>query len=160
MHPTIGQIATDTLDHPQVIALLQEHLAQMHDTSPPGSVHALDLSTLRDADVTFWSLWDNDTLLGCGALKELDNRQGEIKSMRTVRAHLGRGVASAILNHLLDEARRRGYVRVSLETGSGEPFEPAHALYRKFGFIYCGPFAKYSEDPFNRFMTLALGEPE
>ena len=119
-------------------------------------MHALDLSGLRSADVTFWAAWDESDLLGFGALKELDPAHGEVKSMRTASAHLGKGVASAILAHLINEARTRRYTRISLETGSGKGFEPAHRLYEKFGFRFCGPFAAYKEDPFSRYMTLEL----
>lgn len=156
MNAATRRVEAGMLDHPDVIALLHEHLAHMQATSPPESVHALDLTKLSAPGVSFWSIWQDATLLGCGALQQLDQRHGEIKSMRTAAAHLGRGVASDMLNYLLDEARRRGYQRVSLETGSGDAFEPAHALYLKFGFVYCGPFAQYHEDPFSRFMTLPL----
>jgi putative acetyltransferase len=148
------KIIQDDLSSTAVAELLREHMAEMLRHSPPESVHALDLSGLRAADITFWTAWDRDDLLGCGALKELDNRHGVIISMRTARALAGKGVASAILSHLMDEAGRRSYLRLSLETGSGPAFEAAHALYRKFGFRYCGPFGSYREDPFSRFMTL------
>ena len=150
------RIIEDDLSSPEVASLLSEHLDDMFRHSPPESVHALDLAALREPDVTFWAAWDSAELLGCGALKELDPRHGEIKSMRTARAHLGQGVATAILSHLIDEAVRRSYTRLSLETGSGPAFEPALTLYTKFGFEYCGPFASYREDPFSRFMTLTL----
>lgn len=136
--------------------MLGEHLAGMARHSPEESIHALDLAALRAPEITFWTAWDDAELLGCGALKELDNAHGEIKSMRTAKAHLDRGVATAILKHLIKEARRRTYTRLSLETGSGVAFDPALALYEKFGFIYCEPFADYRNDPFSRFMTLAL----
>jgi putative acetyltransferase len=139
-----------------VAALLGEHLAGMAEHSPAESIHALDLPALRAPGITFWTAWDGPELLGCGALNELDTRHGEIKSMRTSRAHLRKGVASAILSHLVGEAARRRYLRLSLETGSGVAFEPAHALYLKFGFRYCGPFGDYQDDPFSRFMTLEL----
>jgi putative acetyltransferase len=148
------RIILDDLSGADVADLLREHMTEMLRHSPPGSVHALDLPGLRAADVTFWTAWDRHELLGCGALKELDDSHAEIKSMRTARAHTGKGVASAILSHLVDEAGRRSYSRLSLETGSGPAFEAAHALYRKFGFQYCGPFGSYREDPFSRFMTL------
>lgn len=151
------QIIEGDLSDPRVIALLKDHLDGMHEHSPPESVHALDLESLRAADVTFWSAWDGAELLGCGALQELDPRHGEIKSMRTAEKHLGKGVGSAMLQHIVDEARRRAYVRLSLETGSGPGFEASHALYRKFGFGYCGPFGDYTDDPFSRFMTLDIG---
>jgi len=150
------RIIRDDLTNGQVRALLTEHLAFMAEHSPPESVHALDLDALRAPDITFWTAWENDELLGCVALKELDRSHGEIKSMRTAGASVRRGVASAMLRHLIEEARSRQYLRLSLETGSGDAFAPAHALYRKFGFEYCGPFAGYFDDPFSRFMTLKL----
>ncbi len=139
-----------------VIALLGEHLKEMADYSPPESIHALDVQGLGAKDITFWSAWDRDDLCGCGALKELDARHGEIKSMRTADAHVGKGVGSAILRHIMNEAEKRHYLRLSLETGSDDAFAPAHSLYERFGFIYCEPFANYREDRFSRYMTLEL----
>ncbi|ATE70054.1 GNAT family N-acetyltransferase [Lysobacter capsici] len=149
-------IRSGELDHPQVIALLREHLRGMAELSPPESVHALDLDGLKRPDVSFWSAWDEDDLLGCGALKQLDAEHGEIKSMRTATAHRRRGVAAALLEHLLGEAGRRRYRRLSLETGSMEGFEPARSLYARYGFDYCGPFADYRDDPNSVFMSKAL----
>jgi len=141
------KIKIDDLRGDAIKQLLQEHLEDMHRYSPKQSVHALNLEQLRKPEVTFWSAWedddDNNELLGCGALKELSPEHGEIKSMRTVSSHLGRGVASAILTHILDEAKRRNYKRVSLETGSQGAFLPARRLYAKFGFKECGPFGEY-----------------
>ncbi|MGI9236331.1 MAG: GNAT family N-acetyltransferase [Woeseiaceae bacterium] len=150
------KIIKDDLSGKAVAALLREHLESMERNSPPGSVYALDLDGLRARDVTLWSVWEGDSLLGCGALKELDARHGEIKSMRTARAHLRQGVAGMMLRHLIDESRDRGYSRLSLETGSGPAFAAADALYRAFGFDYCGPFGDYCDNPFSRFMTLEL----
>lgn len=150
------RIIEDDLSSAEVDALLNEHLEGMARHSPPQSIHALDLDELRAPDVTFWTAWDNEELLGCGALKELDASHGEIKSMRTARAHLRQGVAATILQHLIDECRRRSYARLSLETGSGAAFAPAISLYTKFGFEHCGPFSEYPADPFSRFMTLEL----
>jgi putative acetyltransferase len=144
------------LDEPDVVALLGEHLQGMADHSPPESIHALDIDGLQAPDITFWTLRDGDALLGCIALKELDGDHGEIKSMRTASTYLRKGVGAALLQHVIGEARRRAYLRLSLETGSGSGFEAAHALYRKFGFVGCGPFADYDDDPFSRFMTLEL----
>jgi putative acetyltransferase len=149
-------IIEDDLSGAAVAALLREHLDGMAQHSPPESIHALDLSALRQPDITFWTAWEADELLGCAALKELSARHGEIKSMRTATRHLGRGVASALLLHIIGESNRRSYARLSLETGSSPAFEPAHSLYRKFDFVYCGPFGDYREDPFSRFMTLEL----
>ena len=150
------RIETDDLTRPQVHALLQEHLDDMYALSPPESVHALDLARLRGADITFWTLWSGDELLGCGALKALDAHHGEIKSMRTVPRHLRKGVAAALLAHIIDEATQRRYGRLSLETGSMAAFAPARALYAGFGFVACGPFADYVEDPYSVFMSKDL----
>ncbi|WP_158886091.1 GNAT family N-acetyltransferase [Rhodanobacter sp. L36] len=149
-------IRTDDLTHPAVIQLLQEHLQSMTLHSPPESIHALDLDALRQPDITFWSAWHGDALLGCAALKQLDSAHGEVKSMRTATTHLRKGVAAALMQHLLDEAERRGYQRLSLETGSASAFAPAHQLYAKFGFVFCKPFGDYVEDPYNVFMTREL----
>jgi putative acetyltransferase len=116
----------------------------------------LDLNELRKPEITFWTAWSADVLLGCGALKELTSRHGEIKSMRTAYAHRRKGVARAMLTHIIEEARKRSYNRLSLETGSMQAFEPAQELYARFGFIYCRPFADYIEDPNSVFMTRVL----
>lgn len=141
---------------PDVFALLQDHLKSMTMHSPPESIHALNADRLRQPDVTFWSARGNGILLGCGALKELNSRHGEIKSMKTSPHHVRKGVANRILRHMLEEARRRGYQRISLETGSMEAFLPASRLYEKAGFQYCDPFAHYKEDPNSLFMTLNI----
>jgi putative acetyltransferase len=150
------RIELDDLTRPEVHALLEEHLQSMYELSPPESVHALDLDELRSADITFWSVWDGETLLGCGALKELDARHGEVKSMRTPARLRGRGAARAVLTHIVEEARRRGYERLSLETGVFDAFKPAQRLYESFGFAYCGPFAGYVDDPNSVYMTKVL----
>jgi putative acetyltransferase len=150
------EIVVDDLSGREVHELLREHLRSMHVHSPPESVHALDLEGLRQPGITFWTVWEGAELLGCGALKELDAAHGEIKSMRTAAAHLRKGVARRMLAHIVAEARRRGYRRVSLETGSPEAFRPAQRLYETFGFAYCEPFDGYTEDPFSVFMTLDL----
>jgi putative acetyltransferase len=150
------RIELDDLTRPQIRALLEEHLRNMYELSPPESVHALDLEELRRPEVTFWSAWEGPELVGCGALMELDARHGEIKSMRTPQARRRRGAGRAILAHILEAARARGYRRLSLETGSMEGFQPARALYESFGFSYCGPFGDYREDPNSVFMTLRL----
>lgn len=137
--------------------MLQAHLDEMHLHSPPESVHALDLDALRRPEITFWTAWDEvGELLGCVALKRLDEAHGEVKSMRTAAAHVRKGVATRLMRHLLQEARQRGYRRLSLETGSPEAFDPARTLYRHFGFVECGPFADYVEDPYSVFMTIEL----
>lgn len=150
------ELRVDDLTHPAVLALLSAHLAALAEVSPPESCHALDVGGLRRPEVTFWTLWEHDQLLGCGALKALGQGHGEVKSMRTAAGHEKKGVASTILRHLIGEARARGYHQLSLETGSMAYFEPARRLYRKFGFVDCGPFGPYREDPNSLFMTMAL----
>jgi putative acetyltransferase len=150
------EITRDDLSGPAVAALVRAHLQSMSAASPPESMHALDIDALRQPDITFWSVWEGEELVGCGALKELDARHGEIKSMRTASAHLRKGVASRLLLHIIREAQRRNYRRLSLETGSMESFAPAHWLYAKFGFIPCEPFGSYIKDPNSVFMTREL----
>lgn len=149
-------IKVDDLSGAAIQDFLREHLRSMAQHSPPESVHALDLDALRKPGITFWTAWDGDNLLGCGALKELDSTHAEIKSMRTSTAHLRKGVARRMLTHIIEEARRRSYRRLSLETGSHAAFGPARALYASFGFAYCEPFADYVEDPYSAFMTTTL----
>jgi len=149
-------IREDDLSGPEVRTLLEGHLADLALHSPAESMHAMAVDRLRNPDVTFWSVWSGDRVVGCGALKELDATHGEVKSMRTVDDVRGQGVGALVLDHLLGEARRRGYLRVSLETGSNEPFFPAHRLYARRGFEVCGPFADYVEDPWSVFMTKEL----
>jgi putative acetyltransferase len=150
------QVRAISVDEPAVLALLRIHLEGMHAASPPGTVYALDTSGLRDPAITFWGAFDNDTLLGFGALEALDARSGEIKSMRTHPDHLRKGVARVLLDHILATARSRGYTRVSLETGSGDAFEPALALYRRAGFTNGDAFGDYTASEFNQFLHLAL----
>ncbi|WP_116367938.1 GNAT family N-acetyltransferase [Parahaliea mediterranea] len=150
-------IRVDDLSGEGVIALLREHLADMYATSPPQSVHALDVEGLKQPAITFWCLEEHGDVLGCVALKELDPSHGEIKSMRTANSARGRGIGNRLLLHLLGEARRRGYRRLSLETGAEDFFLPARRLYEKHGFGYCEPFADYQPDPNSRFMSLAIG---
>ena len=128
----------------------------MAENSPPESIHALNVAKLKQPNITFYSAWEGDELLGCGALNELTATHGEIKSMRTAEKHVRKGVARAILQHLLNEAKTRGYTKVSLETGSMDAFLPARRLYETFGFTYCEPFDQYTEDPNSKFMTLNL----
>jgi putative acetyltransferase len=150
------EIRLDDLRGPEIARLLEEHLRCMASVSPPESRHALNLDELRKREVTFWSVWVGEELAGCGALKELDARHGEVKSMRTATGHLRKGVGAAVLRHIIAEAGRRGYRRLSLETGSMTYFEPAHRLYERFGFRRCAPFAGYVEDPNSIFMTMEL----
>jgi putative acetyltransferase len=149
-------IRIDDLRGPEIARLLQEHLQDMALHSPPESIHALDLEALRRPEITFWTAWQDGELLGCCAIRELDPLHGEIKSMRTASAHRRKGVSDRLMWHLLEEADRRGYRRLSLETGTMAAFAPAHALYEKFGFARCAPFADYVEDPHSIFMTRTL----
>jgi putative acetyltransferase len=150
------RIERDHPSRPDVARLLDEHLVDMHATSPPESIHALDHAELAEPAVTFWSVRDETALLGCGALKELSPTEGEIKSMRTAVAARNRGVAGLLLGHLVDQAGQRGYRQLFLETGTQPFFAPARRLYQRHGFAECPPFADYRLDPNSVFMTLAL----
>ncbi|MBK8475753.1 MAG: GNAT family N-acetyltransferase [Opitutaceae bacterium] len=154
--PTM-ELRTGGLDRPEVIDLLAEHLRTLTAITPPESMHALNLDALHHPAVTFWSLWAGNEVLGCGALKELSPVHGEIKSMRTANAHLRTGVGRVVMQGIIAEAQRRGYRRLSLETGRTEYFRPAHRLYETFGFTLCGPFGDYQNDPNSAFMTKELG---
>lgn len=153
-------IRSGGLDEPQVIALLDLHAREMSDHSPPGTCHFLDLSGLRTPDITFLSAWDGDTLLGVGAVKALGDGTGEVKSMRTAAGATGRGTGATILRHIIALAQVRGYTALKLETGTGPLFDAAHALYRRYGFAPCPPFAGYVETDFNRFYALDLSAPQ
>jgi putative acetyltransferase len=150
------EIKIDDLSGPEIARLLTEHLRALAEVTPVESRHALNLDELRKPDITFWAVWRGNEVVGCGALKRLDAGHGEIKSMRTAAAHFQKGVGSMVLEYILAEARRRGYRRLSLETGAGDYFTPAHRLYRKFGFQPCGPFADYVPDANSLFMTREL----
>lgn len=149
-------IRQDDLSSPQVRGLLALHLHGMHANSPPGHVFALDLSGLQAPEVTVWTAWSDNTLAGIGALKEIGDRVGELKSMRTDPAHLRQGVGARILEHIIEVARARGLRRISLETGTGGPFEAAVALYQRRGFVEGGVFGDYVETEFNRMFHLDL----
>ena len=149
-------IVEDDLSGAAVRVLLEQHFAGMLANSPVESCHFLDFDGLRAGDVTFWSIHSGEQLAGCGALKMLDAGHGEIKSMRTAEDFLRQGVAAQMLDHIIDAARERGLERLSLETGSSGAFEPALALYQRYGFTECEPFADYRPDPFSRFMTRLL----
>ncbi|MBV8043067.1 GNAT family N-acetyltransferase [Pluralibacter sp.] len=153
-------IKTDDLSHPAVQALVAYHISGMLEQSPPESVHALGVQKLRDPAVTFWSVWEGEQLAGIGALKMLDDKHGELKSMRTATEFLRRGVANQFLQYIVQVARARGVLRLSLETGTQPGFAACHQLYAKHGFVDCGPFAGYSLDPNSRFMTLVLCEKD
>ena len=149
-------ISTGRLDDPEVVALLRLHLAAMQVHSPPGTVHALDLAALKHPDVTFFTAWEGGDLLGCGALRQLAVDHGEIKSMRTAPQHVRKGVAAGLLRHMIEVARQRAYLRLSLETGSGDAFQGAVALYERFGFIRGEAFGGYLASGFNQFFHLEL----
>jgi putative acetyltransferase len=150
------KIKIDDLRGPEIALLLEEHLAGMRASSPACSVHALDIDALRKPDITFWSAWEDGELLGCGALKELNPQHAEVKSMRTSAKHLRKKVASNILQMLIDTSRSRGYKKLSLETGAQAAFVPARTMYANFGFVYCGPFEGYWDDPNSVFMEKVL----
>jgi putative acetyltransferase len=150
------EIRIGDLHNAAVIALLEEHHQDMLIHSPPESVHALDLSALAQPSITFWSVWHNDKLAGCGALKQLDKLHGEIKSMRTSKDFLRQGVAKLLLEHMITEANKRDYQKLSLETGTMDAFLPAQKLYQQLGFEVCPPFADYQEDPYSTFMSRFL----
>jgi putative acetyltransferase len=150
------EIRIDDLQGAPIQALLRVHLDAMHQHSPPESVHALDLEALRQPSITFWTVWDGESLMGCGALKRLDDKHAELKSMRTAAGHERKGVARALLRHIEAVAKANDIHLISLETGTNAPFFPAHRLYEREGFVDCGPFADYQSDPFSRFMTKAL----
>ena len=154
-------IVVDDLSGPEIAELLSHHAQDMFRHTPPESVHTLDIETLRGPDITFWTAWDTGELLGCGALKDLGDGHGELKSMRTADGHTRKGIAAKILNHIEKVAHDRGMKRLSLETGSMEAFEPARKLYLRFGFAECAPFADYEEDPNSIHMTKLLkqGDP-
>lgn len=152
------EIKLDDLTGNQIFELLQEHLEDMKATSPPESKHALDLDGLKDPSVRFWTVWDGEYLSGCGAFKQIDQHHAEIKSMRTSRGYQHKGVASKLLIHIIEQSKAVGFKRLSLETGSMDYFVPAHRLYQKHGFKFCGPFADYEEDPNSKFMSLSLIE--
>lgn len=155
VRPTF-RIIEDDLGGDQIRALLEVHFAHMLGNSPKGSCHFLDFEGLKSNGVTFWSIWDGDALAGCGALRQHDDTLGEIKSMRTHADHLRKGAAAHMLGHIIRTARALGLRTLSLETGSGAAFEPALALYRRYGFQSCISFAGYVEDPFSQFLTLRL----
>ncbi|MFC7385297.1 GNAT family N-acetyltransferase [Sphaerisporangium rhizosphaerae] len=150
------EIVVDDLSGPPIAEFLRAHLAEMRSITPPESVHALDLDALRKPDVTFWSVMDGGILVGCGAIKRLDAEHAEVKSMRTAPRRKRSGVATLLLEHIIGEARREGFTRLSLETGSQEFFLPARRLYEKLGFAYCEPFADYGHDPNSVYMTRTL----
>ena len=150
------KIVVEDLSGPEIAAFLAEHVQQMRSITPLENAFALDLDGLRQPDITFWSVWDDDRVVGCGAIKRLDADHAELKSMRTATARKRSGIASLLLEHIIAEARQMGFLRLSLETGSAEFFRPARSLYEKFGFRYCEPFADYQTSPHNVFLTRAL----
>lgn len=149
-------IVADDLSSPQIAEFLREHVRQMRSSGPLDSDHSIDIDRMREPGITLWSVWDGETVVGCGAIKHLDPCHAELKSMRTAPARKRTGIASRLLEHILTEAKRMGYTRLSLETGAAEFFSPARKLYEKYGFEYCEPFAAYKPDPNSVFMTKPL----
>ena len=143
-------------NNPKVNELLTKHFIELRSVSPAGSTHVLDITGLKDQSIKFWSLWDNDELIGCGALKFLDKIHGEFKSIRVVDKFRKKGVGEKMINHLIEEAKKLGIKKLSIETGSGKFFEPARKLFVNFGFQPCLPFAHYKEDPNSCFYTKDL----
>ena len=152
------RIAAGDLEDPRVVELLRVHVNTARAETARGSAHALDVAGLQSPDIEFWTIWDDEELLGIGALKRLSPDHGEVKSMHTASSARRKGVGSAMLRHIIAAARARGYSRLSLETGSWEYFNPARALYESHGFKECPPFAHYVPDPNSVFMTLDLGQ--
>jgi putative acetyltransferase len=152
------QITQGDLDDPRVIALVKTHLAGARAETAPESAHALDIAELKAPDISFWTIWDDESLLAIGALKQLPSGHCEVKSMHTAESARGKGLGRAMLRHIVANARARGASRLSLETGSWEYFRPARALYASHGFVECPPFGDYVEDPNSVFMTLSLRE--
>lgn len=150
------EIHLDDLSGGEVIALLHEHLADMYATSPPESVHALDVDALKASNIRFFSAWQDGELAGCVAIKALDSQLAELKSMRSATAFRGHGVGQALLQFIIDHAKAQGFSALNLETGTQDYFAPARSLYRKFGFSDCGSFGQYKPDPNSHFMTLSL----
>jgi putative acetyltransferase len=150
------RIEIDDVSRPQVLALLEEHLRNMYELSPPETVFAFDANRLREPGIVFWTAWEGDVLLGCAALKELSPTQGEVKSMRTPALLRRHGAGRTLLDHILQVARERGYRELFLETGRHPAFTPAHTLYRSVGFRECGPFGAYTENGHSVFMSLSL----
>jgi putative acetyltransferase len=144
------------LDDPRVIALLEHHYATCHAITPPGSAHAFDVSRLKAADVRFWTGWDDGAPVVTGALKRLSPAHGEVKSMHTAQAARRKGYGALMLRHIVAEARKLNFTRLSLETGSFDFFRPAVALYKAHGFIECPPFEGYKPDPNSTFLTCGL----
>ena len=150
------EIKIDDLCGSEIAEFLEEHIREMKSVSPPESKHALDLKGLRKPEITFWTVWNARRLIGCGAIKELNADHAEIKSMRTAASYRGKGIASMLLEHILKEAKLRGYRLIYLETGSMPFFVPARNLYAKYGFKNCAPFSTYKEDPNSVFMYREL----
>jgi putative acetyltransferase len=152
----VYNIKLDDLSGKPIFDLLQEHLTDMNAMSPPESVHALNLDALKHESVKFWTIWDGQRLAGCGAFKQIDADHAEVKSMRTSSGYKNKGIASQLLVHIVEQAKQNGFKKLSLETGSMDYFKPAHGLYQKYGFSFCGPFSDYKEDPNSKFMSLDL----
>jgi len=156
MTSEVIEIVPGDLADPRIIDLLNYHVTAAHEQSPPESCHAFDVSGLQQPEISFWAAWAGDQLLGVGALMDLGDGHGEVKSMHTAKAARGRGVGSAMVRHIIATARNRGFDRLSLETGSMDYFAPARALYARHGFVECGPFEGYKLDPNSVFLTLDL----
>ncbi|WP_214481948.1 GNAT family N-acetyltransferase [Bacillus sp. SM2101] len=149
-------IKLDDLTGTEITSLIEEHVHNMGIHYPDDINYGFNIEDLKKPEITFWSAWEQNELVGCGALIELDSQHGELKSMKKVPSHLRKGVAKQILEHIIEEAKKRGYTRLSLGTGAMEAFEAARKLYENYGFEYCKPFSDYEEDPYSVFMTKEL----
>ena len=143
-------------DNSEVNDLLNKHFIELRSVSPAGSTHVLDIDGLKDQSIKFWSLWENDELIGCGALKFLEKNHGEFKSIRVADEFKKKGIGERIINHLIEEAKKLKISKLSIETGAGDFFLPARNLFSKFGFKSCPPFAHYKDDPNSCYYTLDL----
>ena len=146
----------NNFDNDQVNELLIKHFTELRSVSPDDSCHVLDIRGLKDSSIIFWSFWDEDNLVGCGALKFIDNHHGEFKSIRVADTFRGKGVGEKVISHLIDQAKKIGIKKLSIETGAGEFFAPARKLFEKFGFKACKPFANYKEDPNSCYFNLEI----
>ena len=146
----------NNFDNKQVNELLKKHFIELRSVSPEGSTHVLDIDGLKDPSIKFWSLWENNEIIGCGALKFLEKGHGEFKSIRVADNFRKKGIGEKIINHLILEAKKLNIVKLSVETGAGNFFQPARKLFNKFGFKECPPFAHYKEDPNSCYYTLEI----
>ena len=150
------KVIENNFDNAEVNHLLTKHFIELRSVSPDDSCHVLDIKGLKDSSIKFWSFWDNNQLIGCAALKFLDDEHGEFKSIRVEDNSRGKGVGEKIISHLIEVAKNEGIKRLSIETGAGDFFKSARKLFKKFGFKTCRPFADYKEDPNSCYFNLEI----